>query len=157
MGKGKRKEPEKDGLTGTAHQIDPNSKRAQRHQARNGAETEEGGQQQASEEHTQAENRRGETETSKQGEERATASGDEEATDSRASSSDSESDSSEKKKARKAKKAKKAKKEKKEKKGKKPKGKGTEDPQLTLEQLKQVLLRNPEMAQSLLEDAQVKV
>ena len=152
MGKGKRKRPEEDALTGKGHQIDPNSNRAKRLQARTGAE--EGGPQ----EHTQAE-------TSQQGEERATASTDEETTDSRASSSDSESDSSEAKKPKKNKKEKKDKKPKKDKKEKKAKKesqreqkpKETEGPQLTLEELKRVLLQNPEMAQSLFEDAQVKV
>ena len=146
MGKGKRKKPEEDALTGKGHQIDPNSNRAKRLKARIGAE--EGGQQQ----HTQAE-------TSKRGEERATASTDEETTDSRASSSDSESDSSEAKKAKQDKKPKKDKKEKKAKKEsqREQKPKETEGPQLTLEDMKRVLLQNPEMAQSLFEDAQVKV
>ena len=146
MGIGKRKAHEEDALTGKGHQIDPNSHRAKRLLARTSAE--EGGQQQ----HTQAE-------TSKQGEERATASTDEETTDSRASESDAESDSSEAKKAKQDKKPKKDKKEKKAKKEseREQKPKETAGPQLTLEELKQVLLQNPEMAQSLFEDAQVKV
>ena len=147
QGRRKRAGAEADGLTGPAHQIDPQSARAQRHGGRNA--TREGGQHEGAgqdDKEDSVTNKRGRNET-----------------ESENTSSNSDDDSSEEerdptgKHKKQDEKETQGPKEKKAKKEKKTDAKEKAKRLPSLEEMKQALLANPEIAASLFKDEAVKV